>query len=410
MDGTMKPFRLVLLNEFFYPDFFGGTGKVLSDLCRRLQDEHSFQVTAVTSARAYRNNDETLPELDDWKGIAIHRLSAPKSRVADLSQRLKSDLDLTRSAVRKVKEIPCDGILVTTSPPLMPLAAWWLNRTKGMPYWYIIYDLEPDRAVVVGVASPKGWKTRLLAWWQKRWMHDAEKVIVIGRCMRDHVRKVYALPDERIEVIATGDDDEAIQPLPQGDHFRDGLPSDAFVVLYSGNFGRYHDFTPLLDAAEDLIEDSRFKFLLVGGGHKKDEVKEAAASRGLKNVEVRGFVEPEEYPLLLAASDASVVTLEENMEGLCVPSKFYSFLASGRPVVALMKPHSEVALVVAEELCGKVVSADARGELTKTLLGLAEDRIELAEMGKRARKTLEEKYSSRRIAERFAALMNKELS
>lgn len=404
----MNPFRLVLLNEFFYPDFFGGTGKVLSDLARRLQDEHGIQVTAITSARAYRNNDETLPEVDDWNGIAIHRITAAKSRVSDLSQRLKSDLELTKSAAHKVKGIPCDGILVTTSPPLMPLAAWWLKKTRGIPYWYIIYDLEPDRAVVVGVADAGSWKTKLLGWWQRKWMHQAERVVVLGRCMKDHVQRAYSLPSEKLEVIATGDDDEAIKPMQKGSAFRAGLPSDGFLALYSGNFGRYHDFTPILDAAEDLKPDPRFRFLLVGGGHKRDEVKAEAAARGLTNVEVRGFVEPEEYPCLLAAADASIVTLEEKMEGLCVPSKFYSFLASGRPVLALMKPHAEVALVVAEEGCGRVVNSEMRGELARVLTELAAERRELEEMGAKARRALEEKYSSRRIAERFAALIKKE--
>lgn len=401
----MKPFRLVLLNEFFYPDFFGGTGKVLSDLARRLQDEHSFEVTAITSARAYRNNDETLAEVDDWKGIKIHRIAASKSRVSDLSKRLKSDLELTRATARKVKQIPCDGILVTTSPPLLPLAAWWLKKTKGIPYWYIIYDLEPDRAVVVGVASARGWKTRLLSWWQKKWMHSAEKVVVIGRCMKDHVQKAYQVPDSKMAVIATGDDDQVIQRLPRSSAFRSGLSEDGFVVLYSGNFGRYHDFTPILDAADTLKGDPRFRFLLVGGGHKKDEVQAEAKSRGLTNVEVRGFVEPEDYPCLLASADVSLVTLEEKMEGLCVPSKFYSFLASGRPVLALMKPHSEVARVVEEEGCGLVISVDEEGALAKALIELASDKEALETMGRNSRQALESKYSSRKIAAQFAELM-----
>jgi glycosyltransferase involved in cell wall biosynthesis len=400
----MKPFRLVILNEFFYPDFFGGTGKVLSDLARRLQDDHDIEVSAIASARAYRNNDETLGEIEDWDGITIRRIPASKSRVSDLGKRLKSDLELTKSTAQALSKMPCDGVLVTTSPPLMPLAAWWMKKTKGIPYWYIIYDLEPDRAVVVGVAEKGGWKTKLLGWWQKKWMHSAEKVVVIGRCMKDHVQKVYSVPDDRIVVIATGEDDATVKPLPKQSAFRAGLPEDAFVVLYSGNFGRYHDFTPVLDAAEELQGDPRFRFMMVGGGHKKEWVEEEAKRRELKNFEVRAFVPPEDFPCLLASADVCLVTLEDQMEGLCVPSKFYSFLASGRPVLALMRAHGEVARVVSEEGVGKVVDPAVKGAMAKAVKELASDPEELAKMSDKARKVLEEKYSSRKIAAQFAEL------
>lgn len=400
----MKPFRLVILNEFFYPDFFGGTGKVLSDLARRLQDEHNIQVSAIASARAYRNNDDKLSEADDWNGIQIRRIPASKSRVSDLGKRLKSDLELTRSTAKVLAGMPCDGVLVTTSPPLLPLAAWWIKKTKGIPYWYIIYDLEPDRAVVVGVASEKGWKTKLLGWWQKKWMHSAEKVIVIGRCMKDHVQQAYSVPDDRIVVIATGEDDAVVKPLPKQSSFRAGLPEDAFVVLYSGNFGRYHDFTPVLDAAEELQGDPRYRFMMVGGGHKKEWVEEEAKRRGLKNFDVRAFVPPEDFPCLLASADVCLVTLEDQMEGLCVPSKFYSFLASGRPVLALMRAHGEVARVVSEEGVGRVVDPAVKGSMAKAVRELASNPDELEKMSEKARKVLEGKYSSRKIAEQYAEM------
>ncbi len=400
----MKPFRLVILNEFFYPDFFGGTGKVLSDLARRLKDDHCIEVSAIASARAYRNNDEKLSETDDWDGITIRRIPASKSRVSDLGKRLKSDLELTKATAKALSKMPCDGVLVTTSPPLMPLAAWWMKKTKGIPYWYIIYDLEPDRAVVVGVASEKGWKTKLLGWWQKKWMHSADKVVVIGRCMKDHVQRVYSLPENKVTVIATGEDDAVVKPLSKQSPFRADMPADAFVVLYSGNFGRYHDFTPVLDAADELQEDPRFRFLMVGGGHKKDWVEEEAKRRGLSNVEVKAFVPPEDFPHLLSAADVCLVTLEDQMEGLCVPSKFYSFLASGRPVLALMRAHGEVARVVSEEGVGRVVDPSVKGAMAKAVKQLAGDPEELQKMSEKARSVLEEKYSSRKIAAQFAEM------
>lgn len=86
------------------------------------------------------------------------------------------------------------------------------------------------------------------------------------------------------------------------------------------------------------------------------------------------------------------------MEGLCVPSKFYSILASGRPVVAAVSPKSEVALVIDEEQCGVHVDQGAADELVNALIFLADNPAEAQKMGRNARAALEEKYSTRQVA------------
>ena len=386
--------KLVILNEFFYPDHFGGTGKVLSDLARKLHDNHGWEIETVATARSYRNNDRTLETSDNWDGIKITRIMAAKSRVSDLSKRLKSELSLTYQTFKTIKNIECDAVIVSTAPAVLPFAAYFLKKLKKVPYFYIIYDLEPDRAVVMNVAAPDSWKTKLLSKSQTNWLMNADKVVAIGRCLKSHLEKNYKLPEGKVEVIVVGESADDVKALPYES-------PEQFIVLYSGNFGRYHDFNPILDAAEILQENPKFKFILCGGGKKKNEVAEDVITRGLKNVEVKDFVPVEEYESMLASASVSLVTLEAGMEGLCVPSKFYSILASGRPAVALVEDSCEIAMALKENQCGISVP-NANGEKLADVLKKLQADPELVEcMGLRARKALETKYSSAMVAKAF---------
>ena len=138
--------------------------------------------------------------------------------------------------------------------------------------------------------------------------------------------------------------------------------------------------------------------MLVGGGKKRSYVEEQVRTRGLTNVRLFDFVPEEELSDLLATADINVVTLEPGMEGICVPSKFYAVLASGRATLGLMSPGSEVAMVVEEADCGYQINIGDVDGMVRMLESVGENPELLAEMGTRARAVFEEHYSADRVA------------
>ncbi len=107
-----------------------------------------------------------------------------------------------------------------------------------------------------------------------------------------------------------------------------GLSAGAPVVLYTGNFERYQGVELLLEAAARLPEA---QFLFVGGEPEEIErLKVRAAAAGARAV-FAGKRPPEQLPELIGLSDVLVSprTLGQN-----TPFKIYTYLASGRPLVA----------------------------------------------------------------------------
>ncbi len=400
--------RICIVNEFFYPDSTGGTGTVLSELVHSLRETYrDVEIDVVTSKNLYRDAGARLAAYEDWDGVSIHRLATPRPNGLPTPLRLGANLLFCLLALGKLAGLGrYDLLLVGTAPPMVAMSAQALGWLKGTPYVYVVYDLEPDRSVTMKMMTSGHPLVRLFRASQRRWLHSAGKVVVLGRCMREYLGRAYDLPEHKVEVIPIGSDPSEIVPASRDTRFRALHGIHGFVVLYSGNFGRYHDFDTVLDAAKALtVEDAApvkdIQFVLVGSGAQKAHIARRIAAEKIGNVRLFDFVSKEDYADLMASADVSLVTLEPGMEGLCVPSKFYSILASGRPVIAAVSPRSEVALVIDEARCGVHLLQGDSARLVDVLTHLASNPAEVGSMGRNARRVLEEKYSTQGLARQY---------
>jgi colanic acid biosynthesis glycosyl transferase WcaI len=396
--------RICIVNEYFYPEDYGGTSTVLSTLTQELRKNHpNLSIDVVTSRNRYRSAGDKLAGYEEWNGIHIHRVAAPDSKGLGIARRLYANARFAISALAEMLRQPkYDLVLVGTAPPIVGLAAQAFKCLTKTPYVYIIYDLEPDRAVALGVVSDRNPVTRLLRVSQRGWMRSASKVIVLGRCMRDYIGRVYGLRPDQIRVIATGADPDEIQPVADRGGLRAKHDLDGFVVCYSGNFGRYHNFDTILDAAKELHRAATpVNFLMIGDGAQQEYIAERIANEGINNVRMMSYVSREDYVEIVTSVDASFVTLEPGMEGLCVPSKFYSILASGRPVVGLVSPRCEVAYVIHDEACGVQIDPSDTVGLVKALTDLSGNPERASRMGQNARAALVDNYSKEKVANKY---------
>ena len=402
--------RICLISEYFYPDSGGGTGTVLSNLTRHLKDAYGdIEIDVVTSRHLYRaapGAENSLASHDNWDGIAIDRLDTPRPHAANIKKRLLANLRFSWAALRAVVgRRRYDLVLVSTAPPTAPIAAKALLGLTKTPYAYIVYDLFPDVAVALGVIEKESKPAQLLYKAQRGWLHGAQKTVVLGRCMADHLVQTYQLPRNRIEVIAVGADAQQIEPSSPQTQFRERNDLTGFVVLWAGNFGHHQNFDAILDAAVELHKSERdVTFAFVGDGAKRDYIADRIRDENIGNARMFPFVPVAQFSDMLASADVSLVALEPGAEGLGVPSKFYNILASGRATVALVAPGSEVAHVLQENDCGVRIDQDG-AQLARVIGELADDPKRVAHMGANARYALEEKYSMTQVAHQFYYLL-----
>lgn len=227
-------------------------------------------------------------------------------------------------------------------------------------------------------------------------------MIVLGRCMRSHLEGNYGIRPEQIEVISNWADPDEIRPLSKETRFRSKHNIQGFVVLYSGNLGYSHGIRDIIEAAR-LVNQTHpdVTFVLVGAGAQKDEIASKIKELGMPAIRLFPPVDFDEYPDLLASADVCLVSLGEGTDGLAVPCKFYSYLASGRPVIGVLSEGSEVARVLGECECGIQVSPGSARKLADAVIEVRNSPDSALVMGENARRALEEKYTLQHISELY---------
>ena len=272
-------------------------------------------------------------------------------------------------------------LLVVSNPPFAPLLA----PLAGRPYALLLYDLYPQ---VLAQLQPRHFLLRRLVTlvvrlWQRAnrvVLSKAERVFTLSAAMAAELRPAFASEAvwrSKVVVIPPWADAAQFHPIsPDANPFRrqHGL-DDRLLVTYSGNLGLTHPLEPLLEAAARL--NGSAQMLLIGRGPKRRALEQLSRHLELSPQALR-FLDPlpiEQLPNSSSAADLAVVALDGPAAAASLPSKTFTALASGTPILALAPPDSALAVLVQQNACGVVVppGPTAARELVAVIVALAGD-------------------------------------
>jgi glycosyltransferase involved in cell wall biosynthesis len=392
--------RILFINRSFWPDT-EATGVLLTELAEDLAAGH--EVTVVCGP-ANTSSYRIWPLLrrERYCAVKVVRTFGAKLSKRNLALRLANlGISFVLASIAAFRE-PADVIVAETDPPLLGLLGAIVKRLRGCPFVYYCQDLYPDIAEATG-----GLKSRpLLAF--LRWCNDfafrhADAIVVLGADMAGRLRR-KGVPARRIVVIPNWIDCRKVTPRPPSLGWRRRNSGD-FVVMYAGNLGWSQNLVSVLETARLMRDDHRVKFVLVGDGTRKSSLEREARLKRLDNVEFIDRRPPSAMSEVLAAGDLHLIPLAAGAAGCMVPSKVYWILAAGRPYVAMMESHAEVAVLAAEFEVGFVVPPGDADALARTISRSMGDPSRLEEMGHRARILAEKAYDRRLVTQRFAEFL-----
>jgi colanic acid biosynthesis glycosyl transferase WcaI len=314
-------------------------------------------------------------------------------------------------AVKGWRDHPPDVVLAMSPPLTLGAAGWVAARRWRVPFVFNIQDVFPDVAVELGAITNRS-VIGVASWLERATYRHADAVTVLSDDLRDNlVAKIQgSVPDsyDRIRVIPNFVDTARIAPAnrtgsPGGGAYRreHGL-GDRQVVMYAGNIGFSQSLELLVGAARALAERSDVVFVINGGGSARPDLERQAI--GLDNVRFVDFQPPELLADVLAAGDIHVVPLRRGLARSSVPSKAYSILAAGRPVVASVDEGTEVARVVEKAGAGLAVPPDDPEAFLAALTALLGDPARARAMGVAGRAFVERWASPAVVAGRYESL------
>jgi colanic acid biosynthesis glycosyl transferase WcaI len=404
---AQHPKKFVFVNRYFDPDQ-SASSQMLSDLARGLAARARL-VHVVCSRQLYDDSRAGLPPHEVRSGVTIHRVATTRFGRAGLIGRAADYASFYVSAGLTLLRLlrAGDVVIAKTDPPLISILAAGVARVKGTVLINWQQDVYPEVASHLQANPLPRWldsQLRKLRDWSLR---RAKMNVLISNRMLGYFQQ-RGIPRPQLCVIDNWADAEAIAPKPAGSSVlraRLGL-ADRFVVSYSGNLGRAHEFNTFLAAADAMRSESSIAFLIIGGGAKMESLRREVAKRGLENFLFLPYQRRDDLEDSLAAADVHLVSLLPALQGLIMPSKVFGILAAGRPLLYIGDSHCDIARVIAETGCGVSVAVDAVKDLVAAIRWLKSEPNVCADMGARAREIFLRRYTMQNAIERWISVLD----
>ena len=346
------------------------------------------------------------------KNIIIKRFWSPNLKKSSVSGRLLNSLFVCVGILMFLIFKKRSLILVDTTSPFQGPVVWLASKFRHHKYIYLATEFYPDAAVALGFIKEKSIIHKLWEISNKKVYSSASRVIVIGERLRSNISRYFnnGVDDSRIVVIHNWADTEKINPIEsKKNHFRKNLKLDnKIVILYSGNLGLSHDLSTLVDAAKVLINNDKIIFLIIGEGPQKEKIQSSINKHNLTNIILLPYQSEEILPFSLSSGDFSVVTLNQAMDQLTVPSKLYPAMAAGQAIIALFSENTDISDIVKENNAGIVVEQGDHENFVREISRLSNNEYLLKEMKNNSRVAVSSKYSRKISVRKYLDLFERE--
>ena len=391
--------NLVVLCPHFEPDV-APTGAVMTRIAHELIGR-GHRLHVVTALPWYQSHaiepgwEGRLVRTEDTGWGRISRVNPFPTDKRNIPARAVAFGGFTAlaTAVGVGSSIRPDGVLAMSPPLTLGPAGAVVGRLRRVPLVFNIQDVFPDVAVELGLLT--GARAIATARWLERTSYRAsDAVTVLSEDLAGNVRSKItqglqpvraATQAAKVRVIPNFVDTAHIVPSDRENRYRrqHGL-SGRQVVMYAGNVGLSQSLDLVVGAARALLETRPdVIFVINGGGAARPDLEAAAA--GLDNLRFVDMAPIEELPEVLAAADIHLVPLRTGLARSSVPSKMYSILAAGRPILASVDEGTEVARTGLRAGAGLAVPPDDQAAFTAALARLLDDAVGRSRRGAAAR-------------------------
>ncbi|MEC4983375.1 MAG: glycosyltransferase family 4 protein [Oscillatoria sp. PMC 1068.18] len=401
--------RILIYSYNYYPEPIG-IAPLMTELAEGLV-KRGHQVRVVTAMPWYPNSeiyDQYKGKLyltEKLNGVKIQRCYVRASPKRNFRNRALFEISFViLSFLQALFGRRPDVILLTVPGLPVGVPAAVLGWLYQVPVVLNLQDILPDAAVHVGLLTNKK-LIRIFEDLEKFAYRIATKISVISEGFVDNLL-MKRVPQEKIMLIPNWVNVNFIKPLPQANNsFRQEYDlKDKFVIMYSGNIALTQGLETVIEAASQLRDLEKIKFVIVGEEKALSRLERFCKRCGANNVLLLPFQPRPRLPEMLAAADIGLVVQKRNVIAFNMPSKIQVLLASGRAIIASVPSTGTAARAIKASGGGIVVPPEDPQALAKAIKELYLNPEEVVQLGKQSRKYAIAHYSFESALERYEEL------
>ena len=280
-----------------------------------------------------------------------------------------------------------DVAFIDSTPPIQGLKLPIVRLFRKCPVVYNAQDLFPDTLSGTGLAKKGGLLWKIGSWVARVTFNNTDKIIAISEDIKRTLVEEKGIPADKVVVVYNWVDSDAVVPIKKEENplFEEfGLSRDKFHVVYAGNLGNAQNINIVVDAATRLRDNEDVEFVVFGSGGLENDIRARIEAEGLKNLRLQPLQPVERVKYVYSLGDVCLVSCKEGLGGSAMPSKTWSILSCGRPVLANFD-EGELQMILTKNELGVFTKAGNLDGFVSAIEELAADPEACAKMGARGR-------------------------
>ncbi len=389
---------VLFLCQYFYPEYVS-SATLPYDTAKALV-KAGFSVSALCGYPSEYNKEGEVPMEEVHEGVKIKRLKYLQLKRSNFLGRLINYFSFTVSVASRILFFKgYKSIIVYSNPPILPFVPIIAKKLFRSKVVFVSYDVYPEMGYITKSISKNGFISKMMKKMNKSIFKNIDRLVVISYEMKNYlINNRDNLSEDRVSVIPNWYADKIIDNMMVERSLRNPLFSEIklkseIVISYFGNLGICQDISTILEAIRHYSNDSRVNFVFAGHGIKFEYLKKIVNEEDLKHVRIYDFLHGQDFQDALNISDVFLVSLAEGVTGLGVPSKTYSYMMAGKPIIAIMGDESDISIDLNDRIAGYSMKVGDKDKIIEAITELRDNPGKRKTMGQNCRKVFEEKYT-----------------
>lgn len=414
MAEAVKKKRILIYSLVFSPDGVS-TAYLYNDLALGFQ-KRGYEVCVLTTTPHFNLINESLDKqplkkrflglfyISDFNGIKVYHI--PLKKYKGTLFRILSFVYWHKMSFFIGLFLKRPDVILTPSPPLTSgFLAILLAKIKGAKTIYNVQEIYPDLLIHLGRLK----NTFLINILKKleRWVYNgSDRVTTIDEQFYNTI-KPRIKEKSSLHIIPNFVDTDLYEMESSMK-----LPAEFVSVsgntnmLYAGNIGLAQEWDLVLELAQELKKQP-ITIWIIGEGVKKEYLKSQIETRQLSNIKLLPYQNRKFMPAINLFADFHFIAMDKSMENEGFPSKVYTIMASGKPMVVVSSEQTPITSFLKETETALLVTDHSLSGFRNAVLKLTRDKELRISLGANGRKIIDQDYTKEKVINQYVNLFEK---
>ena len=403
--------RLLIYSLVFSPDGVS-TAYLYNDIALGFQ-RNNYEVTVLTTTPHYNLIQESLDRqplkkcflglffTSNFNGIKVYHIPLKKYKSSLI--RILSFIYWHFTSLIIGLFLKKPDIILTPSPPLTSgLISILLAKAKGSKSVYNVQEIYPDLLINHGrLSNPVIIKfLKILEGWVYNWSNAVTTIdLNFYNTIKTRIRNL-----DNLKIISNFVDTELYKtsssvPLPKVFKKIKGKTD----MVYAGNIGIAQEWDLVINLAK-AIKKLPITIWIIGEGVKKKYLESQIKKHKLLNIQLLPYQERKYMPVINLFADFHFIAMNKSMEHDGFPSKVYTIMSSGKPMVVVSSEQTPIVSFLEQAKAALIVTNHSLSDFKKAVLKLEADKDLRYTLGTNGRKVVEQKFNKRVVIKKYIKL------